>query len=398
MKFLVHVDFSKNEIRNTVVQNLSSAPSSPSNGQIYYDTTLNQFGCRQNGTWVYLGASGSGDVVGPSSSVDNEVVLFNGTTGKLIKSASITGIAKLTAGVLSAAVAGTDYVTGSSTNTLTNKTIDANGTGNSIINLEVADFATNVVDTDGTLAANSDTRLASQKAIKTYVDALSQGIKWKSSVRAASTANGTLASAFQNGSSLDGVTLATNDRILLKDQTTQTENGIYIVNASGAPTRATDADTGTEIKQAAVFVEEGTVNADNAFVNTNNGTVTIGSTNITFVSFVSATVPDATTSIKGKVALADSTVAEAKSDSAKALTAASVVNFTIKKTFTIGNGSSTTITCTHNLNTKDVVVWVRDASTDEQVFPDIQNNNVNSVDVIFTSAPASNAYKVTVIG
>jgi hypothetical protein len=57
------------------------------------------------------------------------------------------------------------------TATFTNKTIDANGTGNSISNLETADFAANVVDTDGTLAANSDTRLASQKAVKTYVDA-----------------------------------------------------------------------------------------------------------------------------------------------------------------------------------------------------------------------------------
>ena len=114
------------------------------------------------------GGGGSGDVVGPTSSVDSEVVLFNSNTGKLIKAATITGLAKLTAGVLSAATVGTDYLTGSSSNALTNKTIDANGTGNSITNLETADFATNVVDTDGTLSANSDTRLSSQKAIVTY--------------------------------------------------------------------------------------------------------------------------------------------------------------------------------------------------------------------------------------
>ncbi len=84
-------------------------------------------------------------------------------------------------------------------------------------------------------------------------------------VRVATTANGTLASAFDNGSTVDGVVLATNDRLLLKDQTAGAVNGIVIVQASGAPVRATDADTAAEIGNGTVDVQEGTANAGKTF-------------------------------------------------------------------------------------------------------------------------------------
>lgn len=136
-------------------------------------------------------------------------------------------------------------------------------------------------DLDPTLAANSDSRLSSQKAIKAYVDNMVAGLKWKQAVRVATTTNGTLATAFQNGSVVDGVALVTGDRILLKNQTTQTENGIYTVNATGAPTRSLDADMGSELVQATMFVTEGTVNMGTQWTCTNN-TITLGVTNITF--------------------------------------------------------------------------------------------------------------------
>lgn len=83
-------------------------------------------------------------------------------------------------------------------------------------------------------------------------------LDWKASVRAVADANGALATAFENGDTLDGVTLATGDRILLIAQTTATENGIYTVNATGAPTRATDAASSTQLTPGAkVFVESG---------------------------------------------------------------------------------------------------------------------------------------------
>lgn len=127
---------------------------------------------------------------------------------------------------------------------------------------------------------------------KAQIDALIAaalaGLRWKTPVRAASTANGTLATAFENGDTLDGVVLATGDRILLKDQSAGAENGVYVVAASGAPTRATDADSSAELVSMAVMVEQGTANADKAFVCTNNATITVGTTALVYVAFASS--------------------------------------------------------------------------------------------------------------
>lgn len=121
---------------------------------------------------------------------------------------------------------------------------------------------------------------------KAYVDGVAAGLDWKDSVRAATTAAGTLASSFANGSAIDGVTLATNDRILIQDQGTASENGIYIVQATGAPVRADDLAAGDQAAGAAVFVEEGTANADSGFVCTSNSTAdTVGTHALTWTQF-----------------------------------------------------------------------------------------------------------------
>jgi hypothetical protein len=131
-----------------------------------------------------------------------------------------------------------------------------------------------------------DPTSAQDAATKNYVDTTVQGIDWKASVKAATTANVTLASDLENGDILDGVTLATGDRVLVKDQSTGSENGIYVVKVSGAPDRSTDADTGAEVTaNFAVFVEQGTANADSGFTLTNNGTVTVGTTALVFTQF-----------------------------------------------------------------------------------------------------------------
>jgi hypothetical protein len=113
----------------------------------------------------------------------------------------------------------------------------------------------------GTPAANT-----TDAATTAYVDAaiasLNSLFDSKPSVRVATTAAGTLATSFANGQTVDGVVLATGNRILIKNQAAQAENGIYTVNASGAPTRALDMDAWTEVPGALVAVEVGTTNAD----------------------------------------------------------------------------------------------------------------------------------------
>ena len=109
---------------------------------------------------------------------------------------------------------------------------------------------------------------------------------WKAPARVATTAAGTLATDFENGDTIDGVTLVTGDRILIKDQATASENGIYTVNASGAPTRSLDADVDAEvIASLIIMIEEGTTNADLMWQLITNNPITVGVTNQTWTVY-----------------------------------------------------------------------------------------------------------------
>jgi hypothetical protein len=108
-------------------------------------------------------------------------------------------------------------------------------------------------------------------------------VDFKESVRVATTGAGTLATSFENGDTIDGVVIATGNRILIKDQATAADNGIYIVAASGAPTRATDFDADAEVTAGCVIpVAEGTTNADKLFILTTNDPITVGVTGLAF--------------------------------------------------------------------------------------------------------------------
>ena len=125
-------------------------------------------------------------------------------------------------------------------------------------------------------------------ATKAYVDGVAEGLHIHASAMAATTANVALATALENGDVLDGVTLATGNRILVKNQTTTSENGIYVVQASGQPTRATDFDTALEVDSGDfVFVSGGTVNANTGWVQTSQP-ATVGTDPITFSQFSGA--------------------------------------------------------------------------------------------------------------
>jgi hypothetical protein len=277
----------------------------------------------------------------------------------------------------------------------------------------------------GTPTADTDA------ANKGYVDSVAQGLDPKASVVAATTTNGTLATAFANGQVVDGVTLATGNRILIKNQTDQTANGIYTVNASGAPTRSTDMDNGSEFPGAFVFVEQGTVNADTGWTCTNNAPVTLGSTNITWTQFSGAGTYTANNGVVlngsvfsfapragyglqtgasgAEVKLATTSGLNLSSDLAVgagngitvltntvAIDSAVVVS---KYNTSIGDGSATSYTVTHNLNTRDVQVTLYDNTAPyAEVIADVQHTTVNTITVLFSVAPTSNQYRVVVQG
>ena len=124
-------------------------------------------------------------------------------------------------------------------------------------------------------------------ATKGFVEATSQGLDVKDSCVAATTANITISTALNNGDTLDGVSLSTNDRVLVKDQSTASENGIYVVGSS--PARAADLAAGADAAGFFTFVEQGTINADNGFVCTSNkGSAVVGTNNLTIAQFSGA--------------------------------------------------------------------------------------------------------------
>ena len=133
---------------------------------------------------------------------------------------------------------------------------------------------------------------AAHIATKGYVDAARQGLDVKQSVRVASTAPVAIASALEAGDVIDGVTLVAGDRVLLKDQTSASENGIYVAVSSGTGVRSSDAngtaDTGELKPGTFTFVEEGDANSDKGFVVSTNGAITVGSSAIAWTQFSGA--------------------------------------------------------------------------------------------------------------
>lgn len=237
---------------------------------------------------------------------------------------------------------------------------------------------------------------ATDAANKQYVDNVARGLYWKNPVRAASTGNVSLSSP---GSSMDGVTLAANDRVLLKNQTAAAENGIYVWTASAsALTRALDADTGSELNPGtAVTVTEGTTNADRVFMVISDAAVTVGTTATTWAQFGGGQTYTASNGVQlsgsnfsGVVAAGGGLTVGAAGFSIDT----SVV--TRKASGALGNGSLTTIAVTHSLGTQDVEVSLRDASTNAFVLTDWVATDVNTVTFSFATAPASGAYRWTV--
>ena len=144
---------------------------------------------------------------------------------------------------------------------------------------------------DGAISANSQkiTNLATptadgDAASKSYVDSVSQGLDIKEAVKVATTANITLSGT----QTIDGVAVSADERVLVKDQSTASQNGLYLCKA-GSWARTDDLATGDDASSVFVFVDQGTVNSDNGFVcSTNKGSAVVGTNNLTFVQFSGA--------------------------------------------------------------------------------------------------------------
>lgn len=256
----------------------------------------------------------------------------------------------------------------------------------------------NGLDLVGTKLQNLGDGSLPQDAVNLgQLQAYVSGIAWKQPVRAASTANVTLTAP---GTSVDGVTLAAGDRLLLKNQTDATQNGVWVwTAAASALTRATDADSGAELVAAAVFVREGSTNADRAYVQATDGAIALGSTALVWNQFggmvtytgqngvqVVGTTISAVAAPGGGVTVTGSGLAVDQSVTTR------------KYSTTIGDGTSTTITVTHNLATTDVTYSLRYAATGEVFEADVVVASANAITVTSSAPFASGAVRVVVHG
>jgi hypothetical protein len=453
-KFLVSIDLNKNELQNAVIQNLATAPATPLAGQVYYNTTDNQLYIYNGTRWEVAGnaiTSGTLAARPAAATVDSGTIyyatdnyLFYYSNGSAWAQTNQFGTvtAQTSYGASSGNGSSTDYARADHTHgtpalgTATPSNI-ANATGSagtattpskedhthafiptadiSFAGFKITSLATPTADTD---AAN-----------KGYVDSVAQGLDTKASVVAATTTDGTLATAFANGQVVDGVTLATGNRILIKNQTDATANGIYVVAASGAPARSADMNDGSEFPSAYVFVEQGTVNADTGWVCTNNAPVTLGVTNITWTQFsgagtytanngvvlngsVFSFAPESgkglqTSSNGAAIKLATTSGLNVSSDLAvgagngiSVLTNTVAIDSSVvvsKYATNVGDGSATSYTITHNLGTRDVIVSVYEGSGSyAEVICDVNHATTNTITLLFSVAPTSNQYRVVV--
>lgn len=242
------------------------------------------------------------------------------------------------------------------------------------------------------LVAMADGSAATDAVTKQQLDGAIRGLDWKPEVMAASTANITLGAP---GTTLDGYTLVSGDRIMLKNQTALAENGIYVwTGAAVLLTRALDANTGPQLSGSTVTVQRGTVNADTVWRVTTDDPLVVNTTAVTWVSIGTATSPyiggnglvltgqTFDVGVTAGLVVAADTVGIDTAIVARKYSANCVVT-TNPQTFA------------HGLGTADLVVTVKEGTA--VVFPDITIDATN-VTVDYGAAPTAAQYRVTAVG
>lgn len=326
-KFVTNIDLNQNQVENAKFEALASNPGSGNfAGRLIYNTTEGTIQYYHGAAFRKLLRAITSSTTALTASESNgsvalTVAAADGTNAGLQSSAHFTQAANATNANTASTVVKRDssgnFSAGTITATLTgNVTGNVTGTTSDISNHDTGDLTegSNLYYTDARVRVNRLDQMAaptaavsanSQKitslaaptasgdaANKGYVDDRAAGLDPKESVVAATTAAINLSSDLQNADIVDGVTLATGERVLVKNQSTASENGIYIVVASGAATRATDFDSTTEVTAGAFFfVEEGTVNASRGFVlqaKSGGGSFTVGTDALTFSQFSGA--------------------------------------------------------------------------------------------------------------
>lgn len=444
------LDFAKLEGRQFRAHQLGSNPSSPVTGQLYYNTGDNTLYWWDGTVWQ---PAKSGTPADATTSTKGIIQLAGDLAGTAASPQIATGVIVDADVNASAAIAESklNLATDAAAGTGSRRTLGSGSTqampGNRTLDAITAPAAN--VDFNSKKIVNLlDPTSAQDGATKNYVDNVAQGLDAKQSVRAATTgSNITVAGSAPN--TLDGVTLALNDRILVKDQSTPAQNGIYVITtlgtgANGTWARATDMDTWAEVPSAFTWVEEGTTNGDSGWLALADQGGTLGTTAINWTQFsgagqitagagltktgntldvvgttnriaVAADSIDISASYVGQTSITTlgtittgtwngTTIAVANGGTgqttAKAGRETGLGAAGYYSSATHGAGTTITITqATHGLrSTRGLIVQVQDETSGAVELPDISVASNGDVTVTYANSLSANTKRVTVIG
>jgi len=443
-----HLNFSQLEARNAVIHNLSAAPSSPVKGQLYFDTVSNVLFFYNGTIWV---SSSGGTPADATTTTKGIVQLAGDLTGTAAAPAVATGAitsAKIADGTITdvdVAAANKDGVAGTaSMRTLGTGAAQAMQGTQTLTGISTANANPGPVQMNSQrLTALADPTAAQDGATKNYVDTVAQGLDAKQSAYLATTGNITLS----GNQTIDGLTTLTGSRVLVKNQTDPTQNGIYVAG-TGAWTRATDMDVWTEVPGAFCWVENGTTQADTGWVCTSDASGgPIGASGISWAQFTGAAMITAGAGITKTGNTLSATVDGTTIDAAGAgtslevkaagITATQLANGAVQlNTAVVGNilgtaqggtgqstvkaaretglgaagyynnnathGAGTTITitqATHLLRASRAIhVQVQDNATGNVELPDISVAANGDVTITYAASVSANSKLVTLVG
>lgn len=366
MQIVSTVKLNGNQLQNGLFHVLAAAPSAPAAGQFYWDSVLLGPRFFNGSTWtnnatdsLLLGGFSSSYHLNRANHSGQQVAATISDLATTVKAYKLSDFAVPTA------------------------------------NIPMGGFTFTGLSTP-----NAAGQAAEYSWVLSQISSASSGIKAiKDPVRAYFAVQTALTGIPTTGAA-DGLTLAAGDRVLLNGQTTGSENGIWTVQ-TGAWVRATDADASTEIVSGTeVLVNEGTTYGGSVWRIATTGAITPGTTAIAWQQ-----VNKLNTYTGGNGILltgsAFSAVVVASGGLSVSGAGLAVDRTKVPMLFaaTIGDGTQTSFTVTHNLNTQDVTVAVRDVATNTLVQPDIVAATVNTITVTFAGiVPAANSYRVVVHG
>lgn len=233
---------------------------------------------------------------------------------------------------------------------------------------------------------------------KSFAEQLLNNRTWKDPVRVGVGSNVNIASP---GATLDGVTMAAGDRVLLYGQSTQSQNGAYVWNGATSPmTRAADSDTDTEIRPGTTYVITEGSTADRYAILITDGIVTIGTSALTFV--VMSNTGQVYTASNGLQLVSGAFSIKLDTASGLLVTATGLKldpSVSARKfAAAVGDGAATQVAVTHNFGNKNVLIGMYRTSDGQEAVPDTTGRTVNGFNLNFGTAPTTGAYTIVVQG